>query len=271
MSKTYSPKEVAEAVLKRCKDMLLESKITKSESCEDEAKEEVKEHEKKMHDKKKKEIEKCGDMKKSSKLKEFVKNKKKTDLKKMFGRPATTGEGGSVAPPPPPAPGTSIADKIGFGKKEDMEKRCWEGYKPVKGKKPFSEGSCEKKSEDVEKCGDMKKDEGMSVEEAVSAILGDKHGVNDVMSKLPKEQRSKVLSALRQKDTKKAEMCKGWMDKSEEVEKCGDMKKEEVAAKKAVGLKPLVSDKVQAPKSDEMPKEPKAATTLKSFMTKRKK
>ena len=27
--------------------------------------------------------------------------------------------------------------------------RCWEGYKPVPGKKPYSEGSCVKKSEEL--------------------------------------------------------------------------------------------------------------------------
>ena len=26
-----------------------------------------------------------------------------------------------------------------------LTKRCWEGYKPVPGKKPYSKGSCEKK------------------------------------------------------------------------------------------------------------------------------
>jgi hypothetical protein len=28
-------------------------------------------------------------------------------------------------------------------KKEELEKRCWEGYKPVPGKKPYEKGSCE--------------------------------------------------------------------------------------------------------------------------------
>lgn len=39
-----------------------------------------------------------------------------------------------------------------------MEKagRCWEGYEPVPGKKPYSEGSCVKKSEDLEKKQGMK-------------------------------------------------------------------------------------------------------------------
>lgn len=34
---------------------------------------------------------------------------------------------------------------------DDFEKRCWEGYKPVPGKKPYSKGSCAKKSEETPK------------------------------------------------------------------------------------------------------------------------
>lgn len=35
---------------------------------------------------------------------------------------------------------------------DEIEKgRCWEGYKPVKGKKPYSEGSCVKKNDEAEK------------------------------------------------------------------------------------------------------------------------
>lgn len=35
--------------------------------------------------------------------------------------------------------------------KSMLAKRCWEGYKPVPGKKPYSKGSCVKKSEDMQK------------------------------------------------------------------------------------------------------------------------
>lgn len=35
-------------------------------------------------------------------------------------------------------------------KAKSKKGRCWEGYKPVPGKKPYSEGSCVKKSEDEE-------------------------------------------------------------------------------------------------------------------------
>jgi hypothetical protein len=49
------------------------------------------------------------------------------------------------------------------------------------------------------------------------------------------------------------------------------MSKEESLTSKAVGLKPMTSDKVKPPKADEMPPKPKAATTLKNYMEKRKK
>lgn len=81
-----------------------------------------------------------------------------------------------------------------------------------------------KHKQEMEKCGEISKEEDASIDQAVEQIMGDKHGVNDVMSKLPKEKRSKVLAALRGKDAKKAEMCKGWMDKAEDMDKCGDMK-----------------------------------------------
>lgn len=34
--------------------------------------------------------------------------------------------------------------------KEELEKRCWEGYKPVPGKKPYEKGSCEPVSKEEE-------------------------------------------------------------------------------------------------------------------------
>lgn len=81
------------------------------------------------------------------------------------------------------------------------------------------------KSSEIDKCGEMSKEEDMSVDQAVEAIMGEKHGVNDIMSKLPKDKKSKVLAALRSKDAKKAEMCKNWMEKAEdEIDKCGEMK-----------------------------------------------
>jgi hypothetical protein len=43
------------------------------------------------------------------------------------------------------------------------------------------------------------------------------------------------------------------------------------SANKAIGLKPLESYKVKPPAADQMPEKPKAATTLKSYMAKRKK
>jgi len=180
MSKIYTPEEVAKAVLKHCKDMMDKSKLVKKEHDDKEEdekliEEKIKEHEGKCKkcDKEKceckKEVEKCGDIKKSSKLKDFLdKKKKKTDLKKLM--PANSGISGSVAS----TGGPSIASQIGMGKQE-------------------------------------------------------------------------------------------------KVKKCGTMNKEEGQTSKAVGLKPITSDKIKAPSSDQMPEKPKAATTLKGFMEKRKK
>ena len=38
---------------------------------------------------------------------------------------------------------------------EEKKGRCWTGYKPVKGKAPYSPGSCEKVSEDFEQLFDV--------------------------------------------------------------------------------------------------------------------
>lgn len=101
-----------------------------------------------------------------------------------------------------------------------------------------------KKAQEVyNKHADLKKaevcKEEMSVEQSVADIMSDKYGVDDVMAKLPKEKRAKVLASLREKDAKKAEFCKGWMEKAEksEMDKCGEM---EVVGKKE-DLKKLMS------------------------------
>lgn len=67
------------------------------------------------------------------------------------------------------------------------------------------------KSEDMDKCGDMEKDE--HVIEAVKEIKGDKK-VNEVMEETPKDKRDDVLRELREKKEKKK--LKKFMQKREE-------------------------------------------------------
>ena len=50
----------------------------------------------------------------------------------------------------------------------DEEGRCWKGYKPVKGKKPYSPGSCEEIEEDWQKVNKHDKTDGLS-QKAVDA------------------------------------------------------------------------------------------------------
>lgn len=104
MSKTYTPEEVAKAVLKKCQELVEEQKLKKAE------------------------IDKCGDINKekspvakSSHLKNFMeKKKKKADLKKIGG----LGHAGTATPGSVPATGgSSIASQIGFGKKEKKVKK----------------------------------------------------------------------------------------------------------------------------------------------------
>jgi hypothetical protein len=99
--KTYSPEEVRMKVLEKVQEIYKNSSLSKKEDCEEIAEKEVKEHEKEMHEKKK--VEKCGTIKKNSKLKDFLdKKKKKKELKKM---------GAAPAPAPSPAPSSGIPPK----------------------------------------------------------------------------------------------------------------------------------------------------------------
>ncbi|NDC31900.1 MAG: hypothetical protein EBZ58_13430, partial [Bacteroidetes bacterium] len=43
---------------------------------------------------------------------------------------------------------SGLADELQKAKQtiQKLEKRCWEGYQPVPGKKPYSKGSCVKKA-----------------------------------------------------------------------------------------------------------------------------
>jgi len=116
------------------------------EEAEEAAEEEVEEHEEEHHEEsdedseneekkeekkpfeKAEEMDKCGDMKaigKADKLKSFMEKRKKKDKKieKFLGlggtQTSTQAGGASQGKPAAPAPGTSIADQIGFGKKEE--------------------------------------------------------------------------------------------------------------------------------------------------------
>jgi hypothetical protein len=221
MSKQYTPQEVALAVLNRCKELTEASKLAKKEHkdekqdkelCEDIAEKEVDEHEDEMHKVKKS----------SHKLKEFVKKKKKTDLKKFGGGSHTSGMGGGSLPGSTATTGgPSIASQIGFGKKEVKKARVDEGK------------SNAEKRQDREARNDR--------------MIGSDSGEAFGTPKQPsKSAAKKVIPKLPK-----------------------DVNKNAIPAQKAVGLKPLTSDKVQAPNSDELPAKPKAATTLKNFMSKR--
>lgn len=57
----------------------------------------------------------------------------------------------------------------------DEAGRCWKGYKPVKGKKPYSPGSCEEIKEDWQKVNKSDKTDGMS-QKAVNAYRRENPG-----------------------------------------------------------------------------------------------
>ena len=50
------------------------------------------------------------------------------------------------------SPNSVVAPKSAtLNKTKKMDKRCWEGYEPTPGKEPYSKGSCQKKSEKMQK------------------------------------------------------------------------------------------------------------------------
>ena len=57
----------------------------------------------------------------------------------------------------------------------DEAGRCWKGYKPVKGKKPYSPGSCEEIKEDWQKVNKSDKTDGLS-QKAVNAYRRENPG-----------------------------------------------------------------------------------------------
>jgi hypothetical protein len=72
------------------------------------------------------------------------------------------------------------------------EGRCWTGYKPVKGKKPYSDDSCEKIKEDWQDVNRKDKTDGMS-QKAVKAYRRENPGSKlstAVTEKNPKGKRA---------------------------------------------------------------------------------
>jgi hypothetical protein len=78
-----------------------------------------------------------------------------------------------------------------------LEKRCWEGYKPVKGKAPYSKGSCEP----VEK--DDKPHAPSSPEDSAHDVVEEGSSLADEIKSLSSEDRDDMLRHLRSLKDKK--------------------------------------------------------------------
>lgn len=96
---------------------------------------------------------------------------------------------------------------------EKASKRCWEGYKPTPGKKPYAEGSCMKKAEDGSNCGMCKACKSMK-----KADSEEKRDPIGPYNKEPvDESKPKItlpMSAIKRKKKEEAQM-----EKSEDLEK----------------------------------------------------
>ncbi len=143
--KEYTAKEVAEGILARAKE-LAKNHLEKAEASVKEAAKEIK-GEKKVNEV----LPKVAPDKRDDVLKELR-------MEKADPRNQTSAQMAEVKVPQPKAPeGQSKAiakqplqlkkfmEKYESKKMAKAEGRCWDGYEPVPGKEPYSEGSCRKK------------------------------------------------------------------------------------------------------------------------------
>lgn len=106
------------------------------------------------------------------------------------------------------------ADRSERGMQEAKKNRCWDGYKPVKDKKPYSKGSCEKVDEAV----GVEQDE--ELEQARRKFIGKKITVKDGdvvrIVQVTREERSGRLMAWYEYERVQVHTGWVWVDKLEE-------------------------------------------------------
>lgn len=74
---------------------------------------------------------------------------------------------------------------------ENLSKRCWEGYKPVKGKKPYEKGSCEPINKDDAPHAPE------SPEDSAHDVVEEGASLKDEIASLSSEERAEMLRHLR--------------------------------------------------------------------------
>jgi hypothetical protein len=124
-------------------------------------------------------------------------------------------------------------------KTEDLSKRCWEGYAPVPGKKPYSKGSCAK----------VKKAAPDIVNPKDPVLNYDKKGPQAMPESKQKQMAAKILKFMKKKsDIAKAEAD---LKKNKYLKEMMHQMKAEKQAKRDAALKQFQASKApQAPKVD---------------------
>lgn len=77
------------------------------------------------------------------------------------------------------------------GMKEELEKRCWEGYKPTPGKKAYEKGSCEPVKKD-----DSPHEPG-SPEDSAHDVVEEGSNLSEEIKDLSAEEKKQMLAHLR--------------------------------------------------------------------------
>lgn len=173
--------------------------------------------------------------------------KKEQKMKKMFGRPATSSAGGGTSAPPAPAPGTSIASQIGFGKAEDKkeDKKDKKTEDPKKEDQPLCGAPMDKADQAEGKKANPsfdreKKDVEWTPAQRTMIDTTRPNSPTNPQKSSRADQGSKIMEAKQRRDAYR----KQGLLKEEVVKKCGDMKKEEVKETINVDFdKPTKSDK----------------------------
>jgi hypothetical protein len=162
------------------------------------------------------------------------------------------------------SPDAVAAPKGGtLNKAKKLDKRCWEGYEPTPGKKAYSEGSCQKKSEEIQKkqgvpegadpetherCVTKVKEKGHDKSSSFAICNEAKAGmgksedfIKDIMQKF-----EKISSAYlkKQEELEKARMDEGF----------GATQKKKMRAERSPGFQPHKKEKFTQSGYRQMPK-----------------
>lgn len=255
--KTYSAVEVAKALLKKCQETIEKQKSLK----------------------KAEDIDKCGMMSKSSKLKDFLAKKKEVEKADVFdiktgkkdeklsdGPPAkTSAPKGKLSLASNKKPATAKDNYLQRFPKAAVNKAGEMPSAPMAPSSPAPMGKKEDKGVHSPEGEKGQSKAGQEVRDSSYYKKRTKEAGKSVANNLAAESKKNAVRAHKKVISEQKEMSKPNLPKSEDAAGAKPI------TNKVMGLIKDPSDKAKEPKVDAISKPPKAATTLKSFMAQKKK